>query len=226
LRLDATAGEGGGDDKGGEGGDKKPPEGGDKGDGEKGKQKPDDSEGRISELAKQNKELKAAIKAREDADKAAEDDKAKKKGDYEKLLSERDAELADERKVKTDYEAKLAKYEADAQKRIDEGLKGITDAERQKSAKAMLEGRTLEDQVALLPEVMKLAGAAASTFGAATPESKIQGAPLDAKKTRFAELNEKQKKSPLTPQERFEKNTLMVELGKVWEQEQEKKKAA
>lgn len=178
--------------------------------------KPEDTEGRITQLVSELKDLKQWKKDREKADKDADDEKLRKKGEYETLLSERDTTITTLTGERDTAAGKLAKYEADAQKRIDDSLKSITDAEKQKSAKAMLEGRALEDQIALLPDVMKLTGGSASNFGGPTPPSNLKPETTDeaGKQKRFDELLVKQvKEGKLSPQEQQEKEKLAKELS-------------
>lgn len=181
----------------------------------------DDTEGRISALAEANKELKKQLKAIEDAKKTEEDDKLKKKGDFEKLLSQQETALSTERTAREQLETKVKAYEDYAQSQIKQGLESITDAEKKKSAEAMLEGLSTEEQMKRLPNILKLVGTG-TEFGKGTPETKVNGASLDQKKTRYTELLAKP--NP-TPQEKNERHTLMVELSKVWDEEQAKKKA-
>lgn len=224
----ADDGAGGGNAGGDQGkGDQGKGDGGDQGK----KPTPDDTQGRITDLdtklkaeREEKKALAAKLKEYEDAKKAEEDEKAKKKGDYEKLLADRDGQVSTLTGEKDALAAKLAKYEEHATKQIEDSLKAITDADKQKSAKAMLEGRSLEDQVALLPEVLKLAGSAApSGFGGPTPQSTTTPSQTEVaqKEARYEELLNKPQK---TPQERNEMHRLMGELEKVWNERQQKKR--
>ena len=87
------------------------------------------------------------------------------------------------------------------------------DEEKRKSAEAMLEGLSTEEQMKRLPNILKLVGAPATTFGTATPPTKVSEAGLEAKKTRFADLCAKV--NP-TPRELNEKHVLMQDLAKEW----------
>src|SRR5207249_4415170 len=69
---------------------------------------------------------------------------------------------------------------------IKQGLESITDAEKRKSAEAMLEGLSTEEQMKRLPNILKLVGTGTTTFGTGTPASQATGAALDEKKERYA----------------------------------------
>jgi hypothetical protein len=185
--------------------------------------KPDDTEGRITELAKKNKELEKKLKEREDKDKQDEEERLKKSGEHEKLAEQYKNETATQKAAREAAEAKLAKYEELAQKQIDESIKGITDEAKRKSAKDLLEGLPVDEKMARLPGILTLIGGEQKGFGTATPPTKVEGAAADAKRAKFNELVEKEKKGALTPSERSEKHALMTELGKLWEEEHSKK---
>jgi hypothetical protein len=193
------------------------------------KAKKEDTEGRISQLANENKELRKAAKEREEADKKAEEERLAKKGEHEKLAQQYAGERDAERKKSSELESKLKVYENHAKEQIKQGLESITDAEKKKSAEAMLDGLSTEEQMRRLPDIMKLVGSTAATFGTKTVATNVQNAPINQKKAQFTALMDKEKKGEkLTPQERVQKNELMVELGEIWNKEQEeaRKKAA
>ena len=188
---------------------------------------PDDHEGRISELAKANKELKAQLKAIEDAKKSDEDAKLLKKGEYETLLKERNDKLSALETEHGTAKQQLEAYEKVLKAQLDTALKGVADEKKRETVKKLIDGKPLADQVALLPEVLAAMGTAPSTFGTPTPATAPQGQALDQKKGRFAELIAKeQKKEPLSPRERLEKHNLMAELGDAWNAEQAKQQAS
>lgn len=182
----------------------------------------DDTEGRISKLVEERNELRKWKKEKEEAEKKAEEERLAKKGEHETLAKQREAERDTEKKAREEAEAKLAKYEEDAKKRIKAGLDSITDADRRKAAEKMLAGRATEDQIELLPEVMKLAGAAAPAgFGGPTPTGDKTPSALetDQKQKRFNELLAKR---DMTPEERSEFHRLTNDLQKVWDEKKQK----
>lgn len=169
--------------------------------------KPDDHEGRITELNNKLKEAKAKVKEYEDKQKQIEDDDAKKRGDHEKLLSERDTELA---KLRGDHETAsktLEAYEKAAKEQIDAKLKGIKDEKKREALVKILGTRPVLEQFAVLEDAISLVGASGD-FGAPTPP----GGEVDkaTKKKRYAELLGKRDQ---TPAERAEFRTLMTELS-------------
>ncbi len=162
--------------------------------------KPEDHEGRITELNTKLKEAKAKLKEYEDGE-------AKKRGEHEKLLTEREAELAT---LRGDHESKakaLEAYEKAAKEQVDKKLEGIKDEKKKASLLKLLDGRPVLEQFALIDEAISLAGGS-SDFGGATPAG--GDVPKDAKKKRYAELLAK---PDLTPSERAESRKLMVELS-------------
>ncbi len=162
---------GGGDaDKGDKGDDKGDGAGGDQDKGKDDKKKPDDTEGRITQLAKEKKELEKKLKDREDADKKAAEDALAQKGEHEKLAQQREEERNAAQKERDEAKQALAEYEEMATGQIEASLKTITDAEKKKAVQSMLEGLSVREQMKKLPELMKLAGASAPTFGGSTPK--------------------------------------------------------
>jgi len=147
--------------KAGEGGDTPPPPPKDKG---------DETEGRISKLVDERNELKKQLKAIEDAKKGEEDEKLKKKGEFEKLLGDREKELETLKGESGTTKDKLDAYEKVLKGQLDTALKGIADEAKRNTVQKLLDGKSLADQVALLPEVMQAIGAQGpSAFGGGTP---------------------------------------------------------
>jgi hypothetical protein len=183
---------------------------------------PNTPEGRISTLAAENKEYKTKLKEFEDAEKKRKDDELTQKGEHQKLAEQYKNESATEKTARETAEAKLKVYEEDAQKRIDDSIKGITDEAKRKSAQDLLTGLSLEEQVKRLPGILALVGPAAAGFGTGTPATQLDQRSVDQKRARYTELLAKGNK---TPQEKVETNQLMTELSKVWDAEQAKKAA-
>ena len=179
------------------------------------KAKGGDTEGRISELVKKAKELEDKLKAKEEADKKREEEEAKGKGKHkelaEKMEKERDESLA----KATSYEEKVKAYEEIAKAQVDAALKSITDDEKRKSVKALLEGLDAIEQLRKLPEVLKLLGQPAGGFGGNTPKGKENANTSDEqKRARFDEMTNRQLKGEkLTPQEEREYMKLSMELS-------------
>lgn len=174
-------------------------------------------------MANTIKELKKWRKEREDADKLAEDDKAKKKGDYEKLLKERDDKLAAIEGEHGTAKSQLEAYEKVLKGQLESSLKAITDEPKRKTVEKLLEGKPLADQVALLPEVLQAIGASVPVaFGGPTPTGgKTPSATeLEQKEKRYEELLAKGNPLPAEKKERYD---LMIELSNL-RREKEKEK--
>lgn len=196
------------------------------------KEDDDSAKARVEGALKKAKEAEeraaaaeAKLKAIDDAKQAEEDEKAKKKGEYEKLLSERDEKLTTLTNEQNASKQKLDAFEKVLKGQLDTALKAITDEQKRKTVEKLLEGKDLADQVSLLPEVLQAIGAnAPATFGGATPASTTTASAteVEQQKKRYAELVTKANK---TPQERSEMHKLMVELEKVWNEEQKLKEA-
>ena len=186
--------------------------------------KPNETEGRISALVTKNKELEDKIAAREAADKAAEDDKAKKKGDYEKLIKDREEELA---KIKGEHGTttqKVEAYEKVLKAQVEKQLAAVTDEKKKATVEKLLAGKSLAEQFDLLPELLETIGVAApGGFGGATPAGGTtpSATELATKQKRYAELLTKPNE---TPAERAERNALMKELEPVWQAKQQSSK--
>jgi len=178
---------------------------------------------RLTDLETKNKEYKTKLKEYEDAEKKRQEDEAKAKGEHEKLANQYASERDTEKTARETAEAKLKVYEEHAQGQIKQSLEGITDAEKRKSAEAMLAGLSTEEQIKRLPDILKLVGQTSPGFGAQTPASQVDQASKDQKKARYNELLGKPNK---TPKETQEMHALMPEVTKMWEEEQAKKNAA
>lgn len=165
------------------------------------------AEDRVKKALEKAKAAEDRAKALEDADKKRLEEEAIKRGDHEKLLKQKDEEL---NMLKGDHESKsktLEAYEKAALEQINAKLAGIKDEKRRADVKALLEGRPVLEQFALVDKALSLAGGSGD-FGGATPAG--GEIPKDAKKKRYAELLAK---ADLTPSERAESRKLMVELS-------------
>lgn len=183
-----------------------------------------ETEGRISDLTSQIKELRTKLQEKEDAEKKAEEDQMKKKGELQKLLDTKEKELAGLTETSTSQKTKLEAYEAIAAEQVSKALESIKDEERRADAQELLEGRDLAEQFKLLPKLLKLAGTEKAGFGNPSPTGTQTPGQTDVatKKARYAELLGK---GSLSPQERVEKNRLMNELSAVFQKEQEEQRA-
>jgi hypothetical protein len=168
-------------------------------------------------------EAEAALQVRLKADKDAEEAKALKKGEHEKIIEQRTKELAEATAANETAKGQLEAYEKVLKGQLDTALKAIADEPKRKTVEKLLEGKSLADQVALLPDVLAAIGAQApATFGGPTPTSGSgpSAVEMDQKQKRYSELLTKR---DITPTEKAERNTLMKELEKSW---QEKHKAS
>ncbi len=174
-----------------------------------------DTEGRITKLVEERNEARKKLKEYEDRDKAAEDEKAKKKGEYEKLLGERDTALKTLTEQAEGTKKQVEAYEKVLNGQLDAALKGISDDAKRKTVEKLLDGKPLADKVALLPEVLQAVGAQSSgSFGGATMAGNNDAKKTDkeTKQKRFDELLLKATREKLTPQEKQEKDKLAKEL--------------
>ncbi len=214
----ADDGSGGGEadaDKAGGEKDQKKADAGDKGNKKK-DDKADDTEGRISTLVTDRDTWKKKAQDYEEAEKKRKEDEAKAQGKHEELANQFASERDTAAKERDDAKAAVQEYEEMATSQIEASLKTITDEEKRKSAKAMLDGLSVREQYKRLPEIMKLVGGTAAPFGGATPASTKDpdNTSVDAKQARYTDLLNK--KEPLTPTENAEFNRLMKELQEVW----------
>jgi hypothetical protein len=175
----------------------------------------DETKRRISDLDAKNKEYKAKLKEYEDADRKRQEDEAKARGEHEKLAEQYKSESAQEKAAREAAENRLKAFEEAATKQVEAALAGITDAEKKKSAEALLEGLTPEVKMQRLPDVLKLVGAPAG-YGQPTPAGTMT-ASKEQKQARFKELTDKQMQGKtLVGPEIAEKNRLMNELSQDW----------
>lgn len=202
--------------------------------------KPDDDKGdktksRIEDLVSQRETEKsradaaeAKLKEIEDASKKAADDEAKKKGEFKKLLEDREAELE---KLKGEHDTSkktLEAYEKTLKSQIDSALGTVTDEKKKATVAKLLEGKSVADQAALLPELLEAIGTPApSGFGNKTPvETGTKPGTVDAKKEEFKKLYDQSKQKPLSPLEsrRFRElsNELREPVGKELEETRKK----
>jgi hypothetical protein len=222
----ADDGAGGGDADGDKGeGDQSKGDDGDKKKGDKKKPDSSDTEGRITVLAREKQELQEKL-AKIEADKKAEaDKKLLEEGKLSQVLEGKTKELDTLTGEHTSLKEKLAKYEGYATKQIKDSIKAIGDKEKQKTAEAMLEGKAPEEQLALLPNILALVGAQATSFGGTAPASTKtpDKNELDVKKARHKELITKTTAGTITGSERGELHRLGFELSDEFRKEQEAK---
>lgn len=192
------------------------------------KPEPKDTEGRITVLAREKKELEDKLAAIESEKKLAAENKLKEEGKLQELLSQREKDLAELSGTTTSMKSKLEAYEKLATEQVETALKSITDKEKQKTVKDMLEGKPVEEQVTMLPKLLALVGQPAASFGGPTPTSTTTPGKTDlsVKKARHAELVEKTKKLTISGAERGELHRLSIELSEEFQKEQAAKSAA
>lgn len=189
--------------------------------------KPDDHEGRITDLDNKNKELKKKLKEFEDAEKKRLEDEAKARGEHEKLAEQYKNESATEKAAREAAEARAARFEAQMKKQIDEQIKAISDAEKQKKITELLGEKPVEEQMEMLPNLFALMGVAPQSFGGPTPASTTtpDKTDLSAKRSRHKELIDKTIAGTISGSERAEKHRLEIELSDIFQKEQEAKTA-
>lgn len=187
----------------------------------------DETRKRISELDAKNKEYKAKLKEYEDAEKKRIEDEAKARGEHEKLAEQYKRESEKEKAAREAAEARAARFEAQMKKQIEEQIKAISDAEKQKKITELLGEKPVEEQMEMLPNLLSLVGAQQS-FGTPTPTSTStpDKTDLSSKQARHKELIDKTIKGTISGSERAEKHRLEIELSEVFQKEQEAKKAA
>ncbi|MDB5344252.1 MAG: hypothetical protein JWP89_2629 [Schlesneria sp.] len=190
--------------------------------------KPPETEGRITELARKNKELQDQLDKIATDKKAADDAKLKEEGKLQELLTQKEKALEELNGTSTSMKTKLDNYEKLAQEQVDSTLKAITDKEKQKTVKDMLEGKPIEEQIAMMPKLLALVGQTAANFGGATPTSTTSPdkTDLSVKRSRHAELIDKTKKGTITGAERGEMHRIQTELSAEFEKDEAAKKAA
>ena len=213
MADDGTGGGNADGDKGGD--DKKGDAGDDKTDDKKADDKKSDTEGRITVLAREKKELEDKLAAIDAEKKAAADAKLLEEGNFKKLLEDKDTELTRISGEHTGLKSKVEAYEALAKDQIAASVKAIGDKEKQKTVTDMLEGKPIEEQIKMLPKLLRLVGEQSSSFGGPIHESANKGDKTEdsAKQKRFDELLVKATAGSLTPQERQEKDKLAKELS-------------
>lgn len=176
--------------------------------------KPDDTEGRISALVADNKELKKQLKEFLDAKKKAEDGKLIEDGKLKELLDTKEKDLSTATTERDTLKEQLSGYEKAVKGHVKKSLEGIKDEKKRAAVEKLLEGRTPAAQMNLLPEAMELAGTTSTSFGGPTPQGGDPKTTKEQKEARFAELNLKMMKGEkLTPPEERDHQKLMLELS-------------
>lgn len=189
--------------------------------------KADDTEGRISQLAKENKELKEWKKEQERLKKEEEDKKLQESGEHQKLAEQYKTESATEKAAREAAEARATKFETLMKKQIEDQLAAITDKEKKVKITALLGDKPVEEQMEMLPNILGLMGVAPTSFGGPTPTSTTtpDKTDLSVKKARHAELVKKAADGTATGSERGELHRLGFELSAELRKEEEAKKA-
>jgi len=183
-------------------------------DGGDGKSKPNNSaEARITKLAA---EKKAAEEEAQDLKKKLEEiETAKKeeKGAFKDLYEEKKEEAQNLTDQLNAEKEKAEALEKSIVKLVDAELGKLPD-EKKEFVENLLEGKTAEKKLSLVPELVKqFGGAVGDGFGAGLPAGSGKppaGANLDDKKAKFKELSTK---GNLSPAERLEMKTLSLELS-------------
>src|SRR5206468_3137967 len=150
------------------------------------------------------------------------DDESKKKGEYEKLLADREKEL-EKLKGENEKEKKAREtYETTIKGQIDKSLEGVKDEKKKATVQKLLEGKSVAEQATLLPELLEAIGSPAAGFGTGTAASdNTQPGTVDAKKEEFKKLYDSSKSKPLTALEQRRFRELSNELREPVAKEQE-----
>lgn len=90
--------------------------------------------------------------------KAAEEADMAKRGEHEKLLEQKNQEVKTLTDKLTDVESKLSVFKTNAEMRVEEALKAVTDEEQRGTLKEVLDKYDITDRETMLPKLLKTMG--------------------------------------------------------------------
>jgi len=164
---------------------------------------------RISDLSSERDTWKTKAEEYERKEREAAEAEAVKRGDFEKLLTEKETKLAQTEAEAKEAKAKVEAYEASMKAQLDKSLESIKDEKKRAVVEKALAGKPLNDQAALIPELLEAMGSTTG-FGNQTPTGDQPPKVTEIKQSRFKELNAK---PTLTKEETREFQSLSRELG-------------
>lgn len=99
-------------------------------------------------------ELTAKLAAYEIQEKARAEENLKRKGEYSKLITQKDQELAALKKTNTELTTSLKTYEEKTKNQIEQNLNQIPNKADQAFIQKILAGKTLPEQAEILPKLV------------------------------------------------------------------------